>query len=247
MKTYLLTAMMILGYLTAVHAESVEAEYRVTYGILGEFGRARAQVERHDGSYRIEIEGRATGIAKSLSRNRREKQVSEGRIVNGLLVPERYSIVRSYGNKVIEKRYTIDHDTKSVLRSDVRKTDGKIVWQEQKRLEYYADNDLLTLYFNMAHLIPDKEKGAYYKFKALGAEKQKGDVEVIVADKETRTLYENELGSGGYWYLTAIIHQKIFSSNRGELLLSIDENGITNKAILKDVMLFGDIRAERIH
>ena len=246
MKNFLLTVIVILGCVITVQAESMDAEYRISFGFLGELGRAKAHLERNGENYRIEIEGRATGIAKSLSKNRREKQVSEGHIVNGLLIPDRYTIVRSYGNKVIEKCYTIDHIDKTVMRSDVRKTDGKIVWQEQKRTDFYAENDLLTLYFNMAQLIPDKEKSASYKFKALGAEKQKGDVEVIVMDKTTGKLYENELGSRGYWYLTAIIHQKIFSSSRGELLLSVDEEGITDKAVLKDVMLFGDIRAERI-
>ena len=231
---------------TVLSAQSIEAEYRVSFGILGEIGNAKAHLERNGEQYRIEIEGISTGFARSLSRNRKERQVSEGHISKGILVPDRYSIVRSYANKVIKKTYTIDHRHQKVERLVEKMEDGKLVWREQKRLDFYAENDLLSLYFNLAVLIPEKEKGAYYKFKALGAEKQGGDVEVIVADKDTRSLYENELGSGGHWYLTAIIHQKIFSSSRGELMLSVDANGITKKAILKDVVLFGDIRAERI-
>ena len=227
-------------------AQTIEAEYRVSFGILGEIGNAKAHLERNDEHYRIEIEGISTGFAKSLSRNRKERQVSEGHVEKGILIPDRYSIIRSYANKVIKKTYIIDHQNKKVERLVEKTEDGKLIWQEKKRLDFYAQNDLLTLYFNMAVLIPEKEKGAYYKFKALGAEKQGGDVEVIVAGKDTRALYEDTLGKGGEWYLTAIIHQKIFSSNRGELMLSVDENGITKRAILKDVILFGDIVAERI-
>lgn len=246
MKKWIIRIIIVVVATTLLPAQSMEAEYRVSFGILGEIGNAKAHLERNGERYRIEIEGVSTGFAKSLSRNRKEKQVSEGHISKGVLVPDRYSIVRSYANKVIKKTYTIDHHNKKVQRIVKKMEDGKLVWQEKKQLDFYAQNDLLSLYFNMAALIPEKEKGAYYKFKALGAEKQKGDVEVIVADKDTRSLYENELGSGGDWYLTAIIHQKIFSSDRGELLLSVDEKGITKKAILKDVVLFGDIRAERI-
>ena len=246
MKKWIKALISVAMMATMAPAQMTEAEYRVSFGILGEIGNAKARLERNNGHYRIEIEGVSTGFAKSLSRNRKERQVSEGHISEGILIPDRYSIVRSYADKVIKKTYTIDHRNKKVERLVEKTEDGRLIWQEKKSLDFYAQNDLLSLYFNLAVLIPEKEKGAYYKFKALGAEKQGGDVEVIVAGKDTRMLYENTLGSGGNWYLTAIIHQKIFSSNRGELLLSVDENGITKRAILKDVLLFGDIRAERI-
>jgi hypothetical protein len=246
MKKIIKTLMAAICLVAAVQAETVEAEYKVSFGILGEIGVAKAHMERGERNYRIEIEGISTGFAKALSRSRQEKQVSEGHVVNGILVPDRYSIIRSFANKTISKSYTIDHSKKMAVRLVEKKEDGKLVFREEKKLDFYAPNDLLTLYFNLAKLIPDKDRGAYYKFKAFGAEKQGGDVEVVVAGKETHSLYENDLGSGGYWYLTAIIHQKIFSSNRGELMLSVDKNGITKKAILKDVVLFGDIRAERV-
>ena len=71
-------------------------------------------------------------------------------------------------------------------------------------------------------------------------------MEVIIPGRDERADYEKDLGKGAAWYLTAIIHQKIFSSSKGELILSIDEAGITQKAMLKDVMMFGDILAERV-
>ena len=229
-----------------VQAETIEAEYKVSFGVLGEIGVAKAHMERDKERYRIEIEGISTGFAKALSRNRQEKQVSEGHVADGVLVPDRYIISRSFANKTIKKTYTIDHRNETAVRLIEKEEDGKLVFKEKKKLDFYAPNDLLTLYFNLAKLIPDKDKGAYYKFKAFGAEKQQGDVEVVVAGKETHSLYENDLGNGGHWYVTAIIHQKIFSSSRGELMLSVDKDGITKKAILKDVVLFGDIRATRV-
>lgn len=242
-------AKMLAGVLcmaVAIRGETVEVAYRVSFGILGEIGIAKAHIERDQERYRIQIEGISTGFARTLSRNRQEKQISEGHIVKGVLLPDRYIVLRTFANKIIRKSYTINHLDKSVVRLVEKRENGRLVFKEKKRLNFYAPNDLLTLYFNLAELIPDKERGASYRFRALGAEKQGGDVEVVVADRERRALYAKELGSGGYWYLTAIIHQKIFSSSRGELMLSVDDKGITQKAILKDVLLFGDIRAVRI-
>ena len=58
--------------------------------------------------------------------------------------------------------------------------------------------------------------------------------------------YKKVLGTHAQWYATVIIHQKIFSSSAGHLLLAIGKDGITDKAVLKDVIFFGDIRGERI-
>ena len=230
----------------AAQAETMDALYKVSFGVIGEIGKARAHLEKEGDRYRIEVIGEATGMAKALSKNRKEKQVSQGHIREGLLVPDSYSVIRSFGNKVITKVYTIDHENRSVEQINEKTEDGKLVWKESKVLDFYADNDLLTLYFNIGTLIPEKEKKATYAFKAVGAEKQQGSVEVIVPDREERAGYEKNLGKGAAWYLTAIIHQKIFSSSKGELILSIDESGITQKAMLKDVMMFGDILAERV-
>ena len=227
-------------------AETIDAHYRVSFGVIGEIAEARAHLERKGDRYRIEVAGEATGFARSLSRNRKEKQVSEGHIKEGLLVPDRYSIIRSFGNKVIKRVYTIDHKTQQIIQHNEKTESGKLVWKDQKVLKYYAVNDLLTLYFNISILIPDKEKKATYTFKAVGAEKQHGSVEAIIPGKSEQVDYEKELGKGNYWYLTAIIHQKIFASNKGELILSIGQDGVTQRAILKDVVMFGDILAERI-
>ena len=250
MKKYLLIIFIIIETLlplqAEVQAETIDAYYRVSFGVIGQIAKAKAHLERNGERYRIEVEGEATGFAKSLSRNRREKQISEGHIVDGLLVPDRYSVVRSYGNKVIKKEYIIDHNQKSVEQFNEKRESGKLVWKDRKKLNYYSDNDLLTLYFNISTLIPRKDKGGLYRFKAVGAEKQQGRVEVIVPSAEERAAYEKDLGKGEYWYLTAIIHQKIFASSKGELTLSIGKDGVTEKALLKDVVMFGDILAERI-
>ena len=236
----------ILSSVLSLQAETMDALYKVSFGVIGEIGKAKAHLDKEGDRYRIEVVGAATGIAKALSKNRKEKQISEGHVKNGLLIPDHYSVVRSFGKKVATKTYTIDHEHQRVELAYEKVENGKLVWQEKKTLDFYANNDLLTLYFNIATMIPEKGKKANYTFKAVGAEKQQGSVEVIVPDGEGRAGYQKDLGEGAAWYLTAIIHQKIFASHKGELILSIDENGITEKAMLKDVVMFGDILAERV-
>jgi hypothetical protein len=58
--------------------------------------------------------------------------------------------------------------------------------------------------------------------------------------------YIETLGDDSAWYATAIIHQKIFSSQEGRLLLGVAKDGITNQAVLKDVIFFGDISGVRV-
>ena len=47
-------------------------------------------------------------------------------------------------------------------------------------------------------------------------------------------------------FLTVILNDRIFASAKGELLINLDSSGLCEKAILEDVLLFGDIVGKRI-
>jgi len=143
------------------------------------------------------------------------------------------------------KLYTINHKEKNVNRAFKRWKNGTLVNDDNDTLDFYAKDDLLTLYFNLDKKISDKTLPKNYTFKAVGAEKQDGEVEVVIPSELDE--YKEALGeSSDSWFARAIIHQNIFSSDKGELLLRIGNDGITQKAVLKDLLFFGDIRAERI-
>lgn len=86
-------------------------------------------------------------------------------------------------------------------------------------------------------MIKDKYQESKYSYQAVGAEKQNGVVDIIIP---SNSKVDN------YWHFTAIIYQKIFASNKGKLHLYIDKDGVTQKAVLRDVLLFGDISVERV-
>jgi hypothetical protein len=248
MKQLLILLSAFALFTTTAQAETITANYKVEFGIFGEIGVANAILTKDESSYEIDVELEATGLAKRLSGNRKEHHISKGHIENGVMVSDLYQVIKSHGKQTTNKIYYIDHVNKSVIKSYKHWDNGKVDSDSNESMDYYSKNDLLTLYFNLDKLIKDKQKSASYVFTAVGAEKQHGSVEVIIPKRNQLDEFKKTVGDKGEkgWYARAIINQNIFSSDKGELLLRIGEDGITEKAVLKDLILFGDIRAERI-
>lgn len=228
------------------YAETIEANYNVSYGIFGKIGRAKAVLTKEAKTYHIDIKLEATGVAKILSRGRAEQHISKGHIRNGVMISDMYQVIKSHGDVLINKEYLIDHKRKRITKKYTKHKNGKRITNKTSFLNFYAEDDLLTLYFNLDSVIKEKQKPHTYQFKAVGAERQKGKVTVIIPKKDKIKGYIDALGNDSSWYATAIIHQKIFSSKEGRLMLGVAKDGITNKAVLKDVIFFGDISAIRI-
>jgi len=223
----------------------LNATYSVSYGVFGELGISEAHLETKEDTYIIEVSARTTGIVKRLSRNRQERYVSRGHIVDGMLVSDSFEVVRSHGSKVSTKHYTIDHQKKKVTKAYVRKKAGKVYQNESIVLDFYSEDDLLTLYFNLPGRV-DLNKAKTYELTAVGAEKQSGKVKIVVPEKKEQKRYEESLGKGDFRYLTAIVYQRLFESNRGELMIAVGKDGIAEKAVLKDLILYGDLVAKRV-
>ncbi len=247
MKQILILLSTFVLLITTAQAETIKASYKVEFGVFGEIGIANATLTRDENSYEIDVELIATGLAKRLSGKRKEHHLSKGHIENGLMVSDLYQVIKSHGSKTTNKVYTIDHSKKTVTKSYKHWKNGKVTGESNTTMDYYSKDDLLTLYFNLGNIIDNKQKSESYTFQAVGAEKQKGSVDVVIPKSNETEEFKEALGDKGTgWYARAIIHQDIFSSDKGELLLRINEDGITEKAVLKDLILFGDIRAKRL-
>jgi len=236
-----------LLFASVLNAEVIEANYKVEFGIFGKIGIANALLTKTKNLYVIDVELKATGLAKTLSGNRKEQHISKGHIENGMMVSDLYQVIKSHGSKVENKVYRINHKTKTVTKEYKRWKNGKLIKDSSSTIDYYSKDDLLTLYFNLDKKILDKKKAKSYIFKAIGAEKQHGIVNVIIPRQNELKEYKKSVGeSKDSWYARAIINQDIFSSDKGELLLRIGNDGITQKAVLKDLIFFGDIRAIKL-
>ena len=223
----------------------LDASYSVSYGMFGELGISEAHLETDGNTYIIKVSARTTGIVKRLSQNRQEHYISRGHVVDGMLVSDSLEVRRSHGDKASVKRYVIDHKNKKVTKSYIKKRAGSVYQTDSKVLDFYSQNDLLTLYFNLSKTINLRKAGTY-ALRAVGAEKQNGKVSIVVPDAKDRIVYEEVLGKGAFDYLTAIVYQKLFQSNRGELMIAVGKDGIAEKAVLKDLILYGDLTAKRI-
>ncbi len=246
MKKLFLFTLLFLGVF--VHAKSVDINYSVRFGVLGELGRANVHLDESGNNYIIDIRAKTTGIVKAMSGNRQERHTSRGHIINGKYVSDGYMVIISYSNKTKLKTYTINHQTKTVTKRIIKKEFGKVVSDKSEKLPFYSSNDLLSMYMNTPKLIsPSSNKAKAYRFKVVGAENQDGNIDIFVPAISNLPRYKQVLGNEGHWYFTAIINQPIFASKRGEFMISMDKDGVTQKAVLQDLILFGDLVARRIN
>ncbi len=245
MKNIFLVLTLLLG--VTLNAETIKADYKVEFGIIGEIGIANAVLTRDENSYEIDVQLKATGLAKTLSGGRTEHHISKGHIENGLMVSDLYQVIKSHGSKTSNKVYTIDHKNKTVTKKYKSWKNGKVKSESTEKLKFYSKDDLLTLYFNLNKKIDRTKENKHYTFLAVGAEKQDGKAEIYIPKKSEYSEYKKMLGeNNNSWYAQAIIHQNIFSSDKGELMLRIGDDGVTQKAVLKDLIFFGDVRATKL-
>lgn len=220
-------------------AKVITATYEVSYGIFQTMGIADARFEtRDDNTYSIRIEARTTGIAKILSNNRVEIYESHGSIINGQLVPKKYIKIRRTDSKKMTKIYTFNHVDRIVLRENIDSDE----WEKVKH-DYYASEDILSLFFNVKQYMKLRQNQVLY---AIGANKNNGRIDVVFPKGQEIEKLKQELETDEGVFVKVILNDKIFSSANGELLINLDDDGLCEKAILEDVLLFGDIVGKRV-
>ncbi len=226
----------------------IEAKYKINYSGFLPLGVAHTYLKIDGDSYEIEVKAQAIGLAKILSNNRKETYKSYGRIINKEFYPSKFIKIKSDNSKKRVRIYKFLHEEKKVFIDDKKekkltkydsnfKKTFTIRKEKQKKfLDYYASQDILSLFFNLKNILFNYKKNINYTKKAVGANKTKGEISIILPNKKME-----ELDTPKDTHLIVYINQKIFSSEKGELLISLNKEGFCNKAILKDVLLFGDI------
>jgi hypothetical protein len=224
-------------------ADIIDAKYIVEYGIFGQMGKAEAKLTKKDKHYKIEVKAYATGLAKILSGGRVESYESEGTILpNGTLRPNIFRQNLSRRGKTLIKIYTFDRIERRVKFKEKRYKDGKLKSEKGGELPYFAENDILSLYFNINNILLNSCQKPFDKMlKAVGAQKKSGNIRVTTVIGNEKEKVKDLLGKASC-YLKVTVYQKIFGSKGGELYLGMRPDFVVKKAVLKDVILFGDIR-----
>ena len=241
---YLLISFMLIFFSPLLHAKELAADFSVEFGIFGQVGKAHAILTSDDRYYMIDANVSAQGIAKAVTDDLKERHLSKGHIVKGFLVTDMYQMIKSFGPYTTTTIYRVNHRTKRVTRQYKKWKYDKQIINDTERLDYYAKDDLLTLFLNLPLHIKEKYRPQKYQFKAVGEDRKNGRVDITVPSKKALKEIMNFVGEGqeGDWYSTVVMHRKLYQSKQGELDVRIGKEGLVEKAVLKDLIFFGDVR-----
>jgi hypothetical protein len=238
----------IIFFTSILSAKNIEADYSAEFGIVGEVARAHATLTSNGKSYTLDANIEAVGaIAKTVTDNLKERHISKGHMHKGLLVTDMYQMIKSYGEYSSTTIYRVDHKKKRVTRHYIKWRKSKEIINEKVRLGYYGRDDLMTLFMNLSKHIKKKHKSKNYRFSVVGADRKNGRVDVIVPSGNALKQMKILMGEGkkGDWYSKVVMHRKLYQSEKGELDVRIGKEGIVEKAVLKDLIFFGDVRIIR--
>jgi len=237
-------------------AQTITAKYEITYGGFLNLGEAYASLSINENRYKIKIEAHTTGMAKVLTNNRVEIYESTGIYQDEIFIPKQFIKTKKDDFKQHIKTYSFDtqnkkvhikefkEETQSIPQTDFTKKIKHITKESSSNLDYFANNDLLSLFFNLEKLLGGFTPANNYELKAVGANKTKGKIDILIPSGKKSEELNKSLHIESKVKFIAYINQKIFSSKRGELLISLNKHNFCNKAVLKDVLLFGDISGE---
>ncbi len=257
MKKSILLFIFILFNLN-IYAKEFIAKYDISYGDFLQLGLAHNILSIKNNNYKIRIEAYTTGMAKVLTNNRVEIYESYGKLINKKFIPNKFIKIKQDKYKKRVRTYTFDYYNKKISLND-KTTDKKrvidnsfneefITISEEKNseLNYFAKDDILSLFFNMQEKISEYESGKEYILNAVGANKTKGLINILMPSKKDYNKINNIIKTDDKIKFKAFINQKIFQSKRGELLISLNDYGFCSYAVLKDVLFFGDIVGKMI-
>ena len=219
------------------------ADYDVEYGWFKELGEAEASLVVNGQNYHIRIEGKTKGIAKFLSRGREEVYESYGAVTPQGYLPTKFVQFKRWSDKAERTTYLFNHAAKTVQKIKEKYDAGVLIDKNSEINKYYADNDILTLYFNISDDFRTMKPGAHKIYYAVGANPKDGRVDLIIpSGAKLGDIKETFEGVRASSYVIVYINQPIFSSERGELWIAFNGQNDCERATLKNVILFGDIR-----
>ncbi len=245
---FIFIGFMLLFFTPVLNAKNIEVDYSVEFGVLGEVARAHATLTTKRKVYTIDANVLVVGaIAKMVTDNLQERHISTGHIVRGLFVTDTYQMIKSYGNYKSTTIYHVNHKRKRVTRHYIKWKKDKEIINEKVNLAYYGRDDMMTLFLNLPKYIKNKHKNKNYKLSVVGADRKNGRVDIAIPSEKSLKQMKMLLGEGkkSDWYSKVIMHRKLYNSQKGELDTQMAKDGIVKKAVLKDLIFFGDVRIIR--
>jgi hypothetical protein len=236
--------------------KNLSGTYNIEYGFLGKLGTADTYINVDDkNNYKIYAKAYATGIAKLLSGNLVETYESQGKYIDGMFVPNSFKKTRTKRENIRVSEFIFDREEKKIINKIYKKekkykplTDlnskkefSFVESNESRVLDFWSDEDILSLFFNIKHYIKDFKQGVQKELVAVGAsEKRQGRIDIIVPKGKEYQKLAKMLKKDQNIFIVKI-YKQIFASKNGELYMSVNDKGLCDKSILKDVLFFGDV------
>ena len=240
--------------------QSLNARYKISYAFFSDIAETTLHFRRNHGRYRIEAKASLKGFAAALAHHHREFHTSEGIVTDdGRLLPRRYTVVRTLDDFRREQVYTFDYTRKSIrLTQTVDRNITERRFNSERlsfetsvthkheiryyRMNFFAEDDLLTLYFNVRKLLESPTVPVKRRLGAVGSRSGIVILETL-PPRSVTPLPDSPLNT---MICRVFIDQDIFRSKKGELYIGLDRSLLVNEAVLKDVFLFGDLHVERM-
>ena len=242
---------LFLSFCTFINAKTISVDYRVEFGIIGQVAKVHTNYNNNGKIYIIDTHLSVVGIlAKKVTGNLKERHICKGYIdKKGLLIATSYQMIKSYGEYSSTTLYTVNHKKKTIQKTfkkwktHLGQSKG-MDYQYSDKLNYYAKDDLITFFLNLNKYIPNKKTPKNYRFKVVGADKKNGRVDIRVpTQKEKKDMIKLlDKPKKNEWVMNLVMHRQLYSSKKGELMVRMGTDGLIQKAVLKDLILLGDVR-----
>ena len=176
----LFISFLFICFSPSLNAKMIEADYSVEFGIVGEVGKVHAVLRSDKRYYMLDANVSAVGIARAVTDNLKERHISKGHIMNGLLVTDMYQMIKSFGDYTSTTIYKVNHKKKKVTRQYKKWKYDTQIRNETVTLDYYGKDDMMTLFLNLPKHIKEKYVPKKYQFKAIGADRKNGRVDITI-------------------------------------------------------------------
>ena len=234
MKKLILLIIAVLSY-----SFSMSATYTAKYGLFGTVAKATGYFEKNETDYIIKTHSKLVGIAGALSHHLQNDYISIGKVKNGILYPAKYITIRKNSKKTVKTIYIFHKNYIQKIRYKNNKFDSN------STVGYYANQDVLSLYFNLKNFIKNYNK--QYSFYALGGRHKDGKIEVSFPKGDELRKIQKEFDNVKGIYIKANLFNKIFAGDKGILYLVINPNNwVTLRGMVKNVLKIGDLKGKLV-
>ncbi len=186
-------------------------------------------------SYEIRATLSTIGLAKKLSKNRKEKYHAKGFVRNNIYKATTFVQEYSYSVKKGYTQYLFDYQKKKITKTRKRWKNNHLETDSSSTLSYFTYNDFFSIYHNIIATLRNKAAGRY-KVLVAGMEKYGGYLYIEIPPKNKAQQVAKELGANKDDFIFYLYtRKKILGSKSGKVIFAINRDGIADVVRVVDI------------